>query len=486
MKILKDIIHKIELLEVVGSTNLTISGICFDSRKVTNGCLFVALDGTMYDGHKFIEQAVANGAIAIVTQKLPLKQPENVTIIKVKNSAKSLGLIASNYYQNPSENIKLIAVTGTNGKTSVATLLHAFFQSNGKKSGLISTIENKIGMQSIPSTHTTPDAISTNQLLAKMISEDCKYCFMEASSHALHQNRLSGLNIDGAIFTNISHDHLDYHQTFEDYIIAKKILFDHLPASAFALVNKDDKHGLTMLHHCPAKQYTYALKSVADFKAKVLESQFDGMLLTINGRELWTKLVGHFNAYNLLAIYATAILLGQDEDQTLATISDLNSAQGRFTICRSLDQKVGIVDYAHTPDALLNILQTINEIKHRQQLITVFGCGGDRDKDKRSKMGQIASQLSEKVIVTSDNPRNENPEIIIQEILKGVSNKYISKVLTISDRKSAIKTACTLANAGDIILVAGKGHEKYQEIEGRKIPFDDRQELQNNFKILQE
>ncbi|MEE3037626.1 MAG: UDP-N-acetylmuramoyl-L-alanyl-D-glutamate--2,6-diaminopimelate ligase [Bacteroidota bacterium] len=486
MKILKNILHKIELLEVVGSTNLTISGISFDSRKVTNGCLFVALEGTIHDGNKFIEQAVANGAIAIVTQKLPLKQPENVTIIKVRNSAKSLGLIASNYYKNPSENIKLIAVTGTNGKTSVATLLHDFFQSNGQKSGLISTIENKIGMQSIPSTHTTPDAISTNQLLAKMISEDCKYCFMEASSHALHQNRLSGLNIDGAIFTNISHDHLDYHQTFEDYIIAKKILFDHLPASAFALVNKDDKHGLTMLHHCPAKQYTYALKSVADFKAKVLESQFDGMLLTINGRELWTKLVGHFNAYNLLAIYATAILLGQDEDQTLATISDLNSAQGRFTICRSLDQKVGIVDYAHTPDALLNILQAINEIKHRQQLITVFGCGGDRDKDKRSKMGQIASQLSEKVIVTSDNPRNEKPEIIIQEILKGVSNKYISKVLTISDRKSAIKTACTLANAGDIILVAGKGHEKYQEIEGRKIPFDDRQELQNNFKILQE
>ena len=486
MKVLKDILFKVELLEVVGSTNVAVTNLCFDSRKATNGCLFVAQKGTKQDGHKYIAQAIEKGAITVLVQELPSKLPKDITFIKVRNCAQSLGIIASNYFDNPSNNLKIIAVTGTNGKTSIASLLHAFFQSIGKKSGLISTIENKISHQSIPSTHTTPDAISINQLLAQMTSEGCEYCFMEASSHALHQHRLSGLHIDGAIFTNISHDHLDYHQTFEDYILAKKSLFDHLPESAFALVNKDDKHGLRMLHHCPAKHYTYALKSAADFKAKVLESQFDGMLLTINGKEVWSKLVGQFNAYNLLAIYATALLLNQDEHQTLTSISALNSAQGRFTIFRSSDQKVGIVDYAHTPDALLNILQTINEIKHRQQLITVFGCGGDRDKEKRSKMGQIASQLSEKVIVTSDNPRSENPEIIIQEILSGVSQKYINNVLTISDRKSAIKTACTLANDGDIILVAGKGHEKYQEVDGQKIPFDDAQEIQTNFKILQD
>ena len=485
MKLLKDILNNIELLDVVGSTNRPVSKLCFDSRKVTHETLFVAVKGTMHDGHQFVEKAIEKGATVIVVQELPTKHFENVTFIKVKNSAYSLGIMASNFYENPSEKIKLIAVTGTNGKTSISTLLHQFYQSIGQKSGLISTIENKIGFQSIPTTHTTPDAVTLNQLLSQMVTQGCTYCFMEASSHAIHQQRLSGLKIDGAIFTNISHDHLDYHDTFDDYILAKKAIFDHLPSTAFALVNKDDKNGLNMLHHCRAKKYTYALKSPADFKAKVVESQFDGMLVNINGKEIWTKLVGQFNAYNLLAIYATACLLDADELQTLTTLSALNSAEGRFNIHRSSDQKVGIVDYAHTPDALLNILQTINQIKNSQQLITVFGCGGDRDKQKRSKMGQIASQLSEKVIVTSDNPRNENPESIIQEIVNGISQEYIKNVLTISDRRSAIKTACTLANAGDVILIAGKGHEKYQDIDGQKIPFDDTIELLTNFKISQ-
>jgi len=486
VKLLKDILYKVEMLEVAGSTNIAISSIDFDSRKIIKDGLFVAIKGTQVDGHLYIEKAIQQGAIAIVAEELPLTKPNHITYVRVKNSSQSLALIASNFYNNPSEKLKIVAITGTNGKTSIATLLHQFYQSIGEKAGLLSTINNKIGFNVIKSTHTTPDAISINKLLAQMVSQSCKYCFMEASSHAIHQNRMFGLKLAGAIFTNISHDHLDYHHTFDDYILAKKALFDSLPSEAFALVNKDDRHGLTMLHHCSAKSYTYAVKSLADFKAKVIESQFEGTLINIAGHEVWTKLIGQFNVYNLLAIYSTTLLLGQDELQALTSISALNCAQGRFEVYRSDNGVIGVIDYAHTPDALLNVLNTINEIKTEQQLITVFGCGGDRDKGKRSKMGLIASELSQKVIITNDNPRSENPESIIQDIVSGITKSNLKKVLTISDRKTAIKTACTLANCGDIILIAGKGHEQYQEIDGTKFPFDDKEELMNTFKHLAE
>lgn len=486
MKLLQDILYKVEMLECAGSTHIAIPQICFDSRNVAKDSLFVAVRGTQVDGHKFIEQAIEKGAIAILAEELPLTKPEGVTYIRINDSSQSLGILAANFYDNPSEKLDVVAITGTNGKTSAATLLHEYYQSIGEKAGLLSTIVNKIGFNTLPSTHTTPDALGINQLLSEMVKEGCKYCFMEASSHAIHQNRMFGLALKGAIFMNISHDHLDYHQTFDDYILAKKALFDYLPSDAFALVNKDDRHGLTMLHHCTAKAHTFAQKSSADFKVKILESRFDGMLLNCDGKEVWTKLIGKFNAYNLLAIYSTAILLGQDETQALTTISALNSAEGRFDISRSDDGKVGIVDYAHTPDALLNVINTINDIKQDQKLITVFGCGGDRDKSKRSKMGKIASELSEKVVVTSDNPRSENPDNIIEEILSGVEAVNLKKVLTISDRKAAIKTACSLAQQGDIILIAGKGHEKYQEIKGDKLPFDDKEELKHTFNLLQD
>jgi len=484
MKLLQDILFGIEIVEVAGSTHTAIPNVCFDSRNVTKDDLFVAVKGTESDGHDYISQAIEKGAVAILAEELPLTKADRLTFIRVKDSAKALGIIASNFYDNPSEKLKLVAVTGTNGKTSIVSLLHQFYQSSGVKSGVLSTIVNKIGFNEFPSTHTTPDALSINKLLSEMVNEGCKYCFMEASSHAIHQNRISGLSFTGAVFTNITHDHLDYHQTFDDYILAKKALFDILPSNAFALVNKDDRHGLNMLHHCKAKQYTYALKSSADFKTKIIEHRFDGMLLNVDGKEVWTKLIGEFNAYNLLAIYATAILLGEDNLQALTSLSVLNSAEGRFEVYRSNDGCIGIVDYAHTPDALLNVINTINDIKKEQQLITVFGCGGDRDKSKRSKMGQIASNLSDRVIITSDNPRTEKPESILNDIAQGVETNNKKKVISISDRKEAIKTACSLANEGDIILIAGKGHEKYQEIDGEKLPFDDKEELKNTFNLL--
>ena len=484
MKLLQDILFGVELLEVAGSTHAAIPNVCFDSRKVGKDALFVAVRGTISDGHEYINQAIEKGAVAIVAEELPLTKPEGLTHIRVNDSSKALGVIASNFYDNPSQKLNLVAVTGTNGKTSVVSLLHQFYQSLAIKTGVLSTIVNKIGFQEVPSTHTTPDALSINKLLSQMVDEGCKFCFMEASSHAIHQNRISGLQFKGAVFTNITHDHLDYHKTFDDYILAKKALFDSLPSDAFALVNKDDRHGLNMLHHCEAKQYTYALKSSADFKAKIIEHQFDGMLLNVDGKEVWTKLIGEFNAYNLLSIYATTLLLGEDSFQSLTSLSVLTSAEGRFEVCRANDGCIGIVDYAHTPDALLNVINTINEIKNNQQLITVFGCGGDRDKSKRSKMGQIASELSDRVIITSDNPRSENPDEILNEIVQGVNPKHLKKVLSISDRKEAIKTACSIANEGDIILLAGKGHEKYQEINGEKLAFDDKEELKNTFNLL--
>tara|TARA_B110000003_G_scaffold268654_2_gene298507 strand:+ start:49112 stop:50575 length:1464 start_codon:yes stop_codon:yes gene_type:complete len=485
MKLLQDILFKVDLVEVAGSTHIAIPVVCFDSRKSTKDALFIAVKGTQSDGHDYISQAIENGAVAIIAEDLPSQKPEHVTFIKVNDSSKALAVVAANYYDNPSDEIQLIAITGTNGKTSVATLLYDLFQSLGHKAGLISTIVNKIGFEDLVSTHTTPDPLQINALLSKMVAHGCSYCFMEASSHAIHQNRIFGLSIMGAIFTNISHDHLDYHKTFDDYILAKKQLFDQLSPDAFALVNKDDRHGQNMLHHCDAKQYTFALKSMADFKAKILESQFDGQLININGKEVWSKIIGEFNAYNLLAIYATTILLGEDELQALTSLSALKSAEGRFDVINSASGVIGIIDYAHTPDALSNVLQTILQTKEESnKIITVVGCGGDRDVSKRPLMAKISTQLSDKVILTSDNPRSEDPSQILEQMNDGVEITHKKKVLSISDRKEAIKTACSLALKGDVVLIAGKGHEKYQEINGEKHLFDDKQELLNAFKLL--
>lgn len=485
MKLLKDILYKAGIVNVVGSTNIAVEKICFDSRQVEKLSLFIAVSGTQVDGHQYIDLAIEKGAEAIVCQVMPEKLVEGVTYIEVEDSSRSVGVIASNFYDNPSLEINLIGITGTNGKTTTATLLHDLFTQLGLKSGLLSTVVNKIGVKSIPSTHTTPDAIQLNALLRKMIEEDCKYCFMEVSSHAIHQNRIAGVEFKGAVFTNITHDHLDYHKTFSEYLKAKKLFFDGLSDSAFALVNKDDKNGLVMVQNTKAKKYTYALKSMADYSCKIIENDFSGMLLNISGNEVWTKLIGGFNAYNMLAIYSVADLLGIEKLEILTAISKLVSVDGRFQYIKSENEVAGIVDYAHTPDALKNVLKTINDIRTgNEQVITVVGCGGDRDKEKRPVMSAIACEMSDKVILTSDNPRSENPEEIIKDMRAGIEAIHFKKVLAISNREEAIKTACSLAETGDIILVAGKGHEKYQEINGVKLPFDDLQVLNQTFEIL--
>lgn len=485
MKLLSDLLYAVDLKEVVGSTNLAVANVSFDSRNISKDSLFVAINGSTVDGHNYIQSAIDAGAIAIVAQEFRIDKPEHVTFIRVEDSSKCFGILASNYYNNPSHKLKLIAVTGTNGKTTIATLLHELFQSIGHKSGLLSTIENKVAHTVYESTHTTSDALAINKMLSIMVDEGCGYCFMEASSHAIHQNRIYGLEIDGAIFTNITHDHLDYHQTFDDYILAKKKLFDQISTSSFALVNKDDRHGETMLHHCKANQYTYAKKSMADYSVRVLESQFEGLLLNINGHEIWSRLVGDFNAYNLAAIFGCAHLLGLDEMEVLTSLSTLHFVDGRFDVIRSSNGVIGIVDYAHTPDALKNVLQTITHVKSPESnIITVIGCGGDRDKDKRPLISSVAAQWSDKIIITSDNPRSEDPVVIISDMQKGLTANDLPKVLSISDRKEAIKTACSLANSGDIILIAGKGHEKYQEIKGQKLHFDDKEELKHTFNLL--
>tara|TARA_R110001592_G_scaffold146107_3_gene370088 strand:- start:255 stop:1706 length:1452 start_codon:yes stop_codon:yes gene_type:complete len=478
MKLLKDILYKAGIVNVVGSTNVAVEKICFDSRAVEKLSLFVAVSGTQVDGHQYIDVAIEKGAQAIVCQVLPEKLIEGITYVEVEDSSNSLGVIASNFYDNPSLEIELVGITGTNGKTTTATLLHDLFTELGLKSGLLSTVVNKIGVKSISSTHTTPDAIQLNALLRNMVEEGCKYCFMEVSSHAIHQNRIAGVEFKGAVFTNITHDHLDYHKTFSEYIKAKKLFFDGLSDSSFALVNKDDKNGLVMMQNTKAKQYTYALKSMADYTCKIIENDFSGMLLNISGNEVWTKLIGGFNAYNMLAIYSVADLLGIEKLEILTAISKLMSVDGRFQYIKSENEVAGIVDYAHTPDALKNVLKTINDIRTgNEQVITVVGCGGDRDKAKRPVMAGIACDMSDKVILTSDNPRSENPEEIIKDMRAGVEAIHFKKVLAISNREEAIKTACSLAETGDIILVAGKGHEKYQEINGVKLPFDDLQVL---------
>jgi len=485
MKLLKDILYKAGLVEVIGSTDVSVSFICFDSRKIEKGSLFIAVKGTQSDGHKFIPQVAEAGAVAIVCEKFPEKLKENVTYIKVINSEYALGFIASNFYDNPSEKLRLVGITGTNGKTTTATLLHGLFLSLGFNSGLISTVVYKINNEEVSATHTTPDSIQLNQLMKQMVDAGCKYCFMEVSSHAVAQKRISGLKFIVGVFTNITHDHLDYHKTFEEYLKAKKKFFDGLENDAFALANKDDQNGIVMLQNTNATKKTYALKSSADFKCKIMESQFAGMLLNVEGSEMWSKLIGHFNAYNLLAVYATAILLGQEKLKVLTALSALGSVDGRFQQIKSHSGIVGIVDYAHTPDALLNVLKTIQEIRvSEEKIITVVGCGGDRDALKRPVMAQIACEESDKVILTSDNPRSEDADEIIRQMQKGVDRTHQKKVLSITDRREAIKTACSLATGGDIILVAGKGHEKYQEIKGVKHEFDDVKILTENLEMF--
>lgn len=486
MKLLKDILYKAGLIEVVGSTNLAITSISSDSRKVTKDSLFVAVKGTLSDGHQYINQTIEKGAAAIICEDFPEIKNENITYVKVKDSSFALGVIASNFFDNPSEKLKLVGITGTNGKTTTTTLLFQLFRTLGHNVGLLSTVKNQINNEIIPATHTTPDAVQLNLLLSQMVEKGCTYCFMEVSSHAIVQNRIAGINFTGAAFTNITHDHLDYHKTFSEYIKAKKKFFDDLSEDSFALVNKDDANGEVMLQNTSAKRYTYSLKAMADFKCKVIENQLSGLVLNIDGSELWTKLIGSFNAYNILAVYAIARLLKEDKVNILTTLSNLNSVEGRFQYIRSDKGIIGIVDYAHTPDALTNVLKTIKDIRTgNEKVITLVGCGGDRDVQKRPIMAKIACEFSNKVILTSDNPRSEEPEEIIKQMEKGVDGVDYKKTLSIIDRREAIKTACALANEGDIILVAGKGHEKYQEIKGVKHPFDDMQILTETFKNLE-
>jgi UDP-N-acetylmuramoyl-L-alanyl-D-glutamate--2,6-diaminopimelate ligase len=474
MKSLKDILFGVSLSAVSGSTSVAINAICFDSRKVSKNDVFIAINGTITDGHKYIEKAISLGAKAIVCEVMPDNLNEGVTYIEVDNGNKALAIMASNYYGNPSANLKLIGVTGTNGKTTVTSLLYQLFKKAGFKVGLISTIKIMVDEKEYKTSHTTPDALTINEHLSLMNVEGVEYCFMEVSSHGIHQKRTEGLVFEGAIFTNLSHDHLDYHKTFAEYRDTKKILFDQLPKSAFALTNIDDKNGPVMLQNTKARKQSYALKTYADYRAQILENQFNGQLLKIDGEEVWTRLIGDFNAYNMLAIYATADLLGLEKLEILRLLSELENVDGRFQYFISKEKITAIVDYAHTPDALKNVLDTINTLRTgNESVITVVGCGGDRDKSKRPVMGHIASEMSSTAIFTSDNPRTEEPEVILGEIEAGVEAQNVRKILTIENRKQAIKTACQLANANDIILIAGKGHETYQETNGERIHFDD-------------
>ena len=474
MKVLKDILYKVAIEAVKGPTDIAVNKIEFDSRKIELNDVFVAIRGSLSDGHTFIDKALELGASAIICETFPEKIVNGVTYIQVKSSNEALAFLSANFYENPSQKLRLVGVTGTNGKTTIASLLYQLFKNAGYKVGLLSTVKILVDETEYKATHTTPDSLTINHFLNEMVETGCEFCFMEVSSHGVHQKRTEALHFEGGIFTNLSHDHLDYHNTFAEYRDVKKSFFDHLPKSAFAIVNVDDKNGAVMVQNTKAKKVTYALKSYADYRAQILENQFTGLLLKVNNHELWTKLIGSFNAYNLLAIFATAIELGLEEQEALRLVSALESVSGRFQYIVSESKITAIVDYAHTPDALENVLKTIENIRTRnEQLITIVGCGGDRDKTKRPIMAKIASELSDKVIFTSDNPRTENPETIIEEMEKGVEPQNFKKTLSIVDRKQAIKTACQLANSGDIILIAGKGHETYQEINGVRHDFDD-------------
>lgn len=474
MKILKDILYKVAIEAVKGSTDVAINSIDFDSRKISLNDVFVAIRGTVSDGHDFIEKAVNQGVIAVVCEEFPERIINGVTYIKVKNTNEALAFLANNFYENPSSKLRLVGITGTNGKTTVASLLYQLFKKAGYKVGLLSTVKILVDEYEYKATHTTPDSLTINYYLNEMINEGCEFCFMEVSSHGIDQKRTEALQFEGGVFTNLSHDHLDYHSSFAEYRDVKKAFFDGLPKTAFALTNVDDKNGNVMFQNTKARKLTYALKSYADYKAQILESQLTGLLLKVNDNEVWVKLIGNFNAYNMLAIYGVAIELGIEKIEALRLLSELESVAGRFQFIISKSKITAIVDYAHTPDALENVLQTIAEIRTKnEQLITVVGCGGDRDKTKRPIMGEVASRLSDKAILTSDNPRTEVPETIIEDMEKGVEPQNFKKTVSIVDRKQAIKSACMMANENDIILIAGKGHETYQDVQGVKHDFDD-------------
>ncbi len=474
MKNLNEILNNVKIESIIGSTEIDINKLEFDSRKLITNDVFISIRGTVSNGHDFIDKAINLGAIAIICDTFPNGIQAGITYIQVKDTNSAMAIMASNYFENPSNKLKLVGITGTNGKTTVASLLYQLFKKAGYKVGLLSTVKILVDEIEYKASHTTPDSITINHYLNEMIENNVEFCFMEVSSHGIHQKRTEGLTFTGGVFTNLSHDHLDYHPTFAEYRDVKKSFFDHLPKGAFALSNIDDKNGIVMMQNTSARKLTYALKTYADFKAQILENQLSGLLLKINNNEVWVKLIGTFNAYNLLAIFGTATQLGLDELETLRLLSELESVSGRFQFIVTDEKITAIVDYAHTPDALENVLKTINDIRTKnEQLITIVGCGGDRDKAKRPIMANIASSLSDKTIITSDNPRTENPETIINEMEAGVEPQNFKKTLSISDRKQAIKTACQLANANDIIIIAGKGHETYQEIQGIRYDFDD-------------
>jgi len=482
MKPLKDILAGIGLLETRGDLSVSVRSIQFDSRMVKAGDLFVAVKGSHVNGHQYIAKAIELGAVAVVCEDVPEDFPSGVVLVKIENTQPNFGKMAATFYNNPSANLKVVGVTGTNGKTTIASLLYKTFCLLGYKVGLISTIKYYVGDEEFHATHTTPDALQIQELMAKMVDAGCEYCFMEVSSHAIDQDRISGIDFDGGIFTNLTHDHLDYHKTFAEYLKAKKKFFDQLPSTAFALTNADDKNGMVMLQNTKAAKQTYSLRSLANFHCKVLEKHFDGMLLSIDGQEVWTHFTGVFNASNLMAVMGATVLLGVERDEILRILSELRPVSGRFEIIRSPDGKYAVVDYAHTPDAIQNVLSGIAEIRTgNEQIITVVGAGGDRDKTKRPEMAQEAVRQSDKVILTSDNPRSEEPEQILADMGAGIEAHQKHKVLSIVNRKEAIKTACMLAKPGDIILVAGKGHEDYQEIKGVKYHFDDKEVINEIF-----
>lgn len=485
MKQLNDILYGVPLLSVSGSTSCNIKSLTSDSRVCGTNDVFFALKGTKVDGHDFILKVIEQGTTVVVAEK-SMDLPSGVTLVVVENTHRALAIAAHNFYGEPSKSLKLIGVTGTNGKTTTTTMLFQLYSKLGYQCGLLSTVVNRICEREIPSTHTTPDPVQLNRLLAEMVDEGVSHCFMEVSSHAIHQDRVAGLSFSGGVFTNITHDHLDYHNTFKEYLNVKKSFFDSLPKSAFAITNADDKNGMVMMQNCKATIRTYGLKSVADYKVKILESQFDGMLLSIDGTVLWTKLIGSFNASNLLAVYATAKELGEESSEILTAMSELESVAGRFQYHRSESGITAIVDYAHTPDALENVLKTISDIRTKNEtLFVIVGCGGDRDKAKRPLMAEIACQFGDKVILTSDNPRSEEPDQIIQEMMIGVDGSNFKKTLSITDRAAAIKTAVSMAEPHDIILIAGKGHENYQEIKGVKYDFDDMKTVTELFTKLE-
>lgn len=481
MNSFSDILHTLKPLESVGDLAVKVAGITADSRQVKAGWVFVAVKGTQSDGHNYIAKAIELGAVAVICEQMPNVRAENVAFVRVDDSAEALGVAAHNFHGQPSHSIRLVGVTGTNGKTTVATLLFRMFGDMGYKCGLLSTVENRIGEEVIPSTHTTPDAPALNALLARMVEERCDFAFMEVSSHSTHQRRIAGLKFEGGIFTNITHDHLDYHGTFANYIAAKKMFFDGLPSDGFALTNIDDKNGEVMLQNTLAKRNSYALRRPANFKTRILENNLTGLVMEMDGTEIHARLVGDFNAYNLTAVYGTAILMGEPKEKVLTALSNLAPAEGRFDVVQVSGVKIlGIVDYAHTPDALEKVLQTLQEYRQAgARILTLVGCGGDRDTTKRPKMAKIACMLSDQAILTSDNPRSEQPEAILKQMEEGITPDLMGKSLTISDRRQAIRTAVKLAKDGDVILLAGKGHEKYQEIQGVKHPFDDKEELRN-------